>query len=48
MEASSRILPGGLIPTHFAEVKVRKETMLDKTAKVVKARMAGGIYSDYR
>ena len=38
-----------LIPSHFAEVKNRKETMLNKTAKAVKDRMTAEIqYWDYR
>ena len=38
-----------LIPEHFAEVKSRKEAMLDKTAKAVKDRMTAEIqYWDYR
>lgn len=38
-----------LIPAHFAEVKARKEAMLDKTAKAVKDRMTAEIqYWDYR
>ena len=38
-----------LIPAHFAEVKTRKEAMLDKTAKAVKDRMTAEIqYWDYR
>ncbi len=38
-----------LIPAHFSEVKSRKETMLDKTAKAVKERMTAEIqYWDYR
>lgn len=38
-----------LIPSHFAEVKARKESMLDKTAKAVKERMTAEIqYWDYR
>ena len=38
-----------LVPAHFAEVKTRKEAMLDKTAKAVKARMTAEIqYWDYR
>ena len=38
-----------LIPDHFAEVKNRKETMLNKTAKAVKDRMTAEIqYWDYR
>ena len=32
-----------LIPEHFAEVKSRKEAMLDKTAKAVKDRMTAEI-----
>lgn len=38
-----------LIPTHFAEVKQRKEAMLNKTAKAVKDRLTAEIqYWDYR
>ena len=38
-----------LIPEHFAEVKARKEAMLDKTTKAVKERMTAEIqYWDYR
>lgn len=38
-----------LIPSHFAEVKNRKEAMLNKTAKAVKDRMTAEIqYWDYR
>ena len=38
-----------LVPAHFAEVKTRKEAMLDKTAKAVKERMTAEIqYWDYR
>lgn len=38
-----------LIPSHFAEVKARKESMLDKTYKAVKDRMTAEIqYWDYR
>lgn len=38
-----------LIPAHFAEVKARKEAMLNKTAKAVKERMTAEIqYWDYR
>lgn len=38
-----------LIPQHFAEVKKRKETMLDKTEKAVKERLTAEIqYWDYR
>ena len=38
-----------LIPSHFSEVKRRKEAMLDKTAKAVKDRMTAEIqYWDYR
>lgn len=38
-----------LIPAHFAEVRGRKEAMLDKTAKAVKDRMTAEIqYWDYR
>ncbi len=38
-----------LIPAHFAEVKARKEAMLDKTAKAVKDRMTAEIqYWDHR
>lgn len=38
-----------LVPAHFAEVKARKEAMLDKTAKAVKERMTAEIqYWDYR
>lgn len=38
-----------LIPAHFADVKARKEAMLDKTAKAVKDRMTAEIqYWDYR
>ena len=38
-----------LVPEHFAEVKARKEAMLDKTAKAVKERMTAEIqYWDYR
>lgn len=38
-----------LIPAHFAEVKARKEAMLEKTAKAVKDRMTAEIqYWDYR
>lgn len=38
-----------LMPAHFAQVKSRKEAMLDKTAKAVRARMTAEIqYWDYR
>lgn len=38
-----------LIPSHFAEVKKRKEALLNKTAKAVKDRMTAEIqYWDYR
>lgn len=38
-----------LIPAHFTEVKARKETMINKTAKAVKDRMTAEIqYWDYR
>ena len=38
-----------LIPAHFAEVKARREAMLDKTGKAVKDRMTAEIqYWDYR
>lgn len=38
-----------LIPQHFAEVKKRKEAMLDKTEKAVKERLTAEIqYWDYR
>lgn len=38
-----------LIPGHFSEVKVRREKLLDKTAKAVKDRMTAEIqYWDYR
>ena len=38
-----------LVPAHFAEVKQRKETMLNKTAKAVKDRLTAEIqYWDYR
>lgn len=38
-----------LIPQHFADVKKRKETMLDKTEKAVKERLTAEIqYWDYR
>lgn len=38
-----------LIPSHFSEVKRRKEAMLNKTAKAVKERMMAEIqYWDYR
>ena len=38
-----------LIPAHFTEVKVRKEAMVNKTAKAVKDRMTAEIqYWDYR
>ncbi|MCR5825601.1 MAG: DEAD/DEAH box helicase family protein, partial [Oscillospiraceae bacterium] len=38
-----------LIPEHFSEVKARKESLLNKTAKAVKDRMTAEIqYWDYR
>ena len=38
-----------LVPAHFAEVKQRKEAMLNKTAKAVKDRLTAEIqYWDYR
>lgn len=38
-----------LIPSHFTEVKTRKEHLLDKTSKAVKERMTAEIqYWDYR
>ncbi|WP_304266982.1 helicase-related protein [Phascolarctobacterium succinatutens] len=38
-----------LIPSHFAEVKKRKETLINKTAKAVKDRLTAEIqYWDYR
>lgn len=38
-----------LIPSHFSEVKARKEHILRKTAKAVKDRMTAEIqYWDYR
>ena len=38
-----------LIPSHFSEVKARKESMVNKTAKAVKERMRAEIqYWDYR
>ena len=38
-----------LLPQHFAEVKARKQKLLDKTAKAVKERLTAEIqYWDYR
>lgn len=38
-----------LIPSHFSEVKSRRETMVDRTAKAVKERMTAEIqYWDYQ
>ena len=48
-ERAKRYAIENLIPTHFSEVKRRKEAMLDKTAKTVKGRMIAEIqYWDYR